>query len=199
MSRFIETIQLRQGVLLNLEFHQLRFERSRREVLGLKNHPRLAEQITVPAGLDRGQLKCRVKYGKVIDLIEFEPQLERMVNSLKLVYSDSIEYGYKYSDRRELEELFQQRGENDDILIVKKACISDSFYANVVFWDGSAWITPDTPLLPGTMRAFLLNREMIREERITPDDLNRFQKLKLINAMNDLEHAPEISIDSIHL
>ena len=197
MSRFIETIQLRHGVLLNLEFHQLRFERTRREVLGIRNHPRLADQISVPRGLDSGRLKCRVNYGRVIDLIEFEPQPERKVNSLKLVYSDTIEYGYKYADRKELELLFHQRGENDDILIVKKACITDSFYANVIFWDGVAWITPDTPLLPGTMRAFLLNSELIREERITPGDLKRFQKLKLINAMNDLEHAPEISIDSI--
>jgi 4-amino-4-deoxychorismate lyase len=199
MSRFIESIQLFHGVLLNLEFHQLRFERTRREVLGIKNHPRLAEQITVPRGLDSGRLKCRVSYEKVIELIEFEPQLERKVNTLKLVYSDSIEYGYKYADRGELELLFRRRGECDDILVVKKSCISDSFYANAVFWDGSEWITPDTPLLPGTMRAFLLNGGWIREERITPDDLNRFQKLKLINAMNDLEQAPEIPIDSIHL
>jgi len=199
MSQFIETIQLLNGVLQNLEFHQIRFERTRREVLGIKNHPRLAEQITVPRGLDSGLLKCRVNYGKVIELIEFEPQLERKVNTLKLVYSDSIKYGYKYADRSELELLFQQRGDCDDILVVKKACISDSFYANVIFWDGLGWITPDTPLLPGTMRAFLLNRGLISEERITPDELNRFQKLKLINAMNDLDKAPEITIESIHL
>ena len=49
------------------------------------------------------------------------------------------------------------------------------------------------------MRASLLNKDLIREDRITPDDLHRFQKLKLINAMNDLEQAPEIPIESIHL
>jgi len=199
MSQFIETIKLLHGVLLNLEFHQVRFERTRREVLGIKNHPRLAEQISIPKGLDSGLLKCRVNYGKVIELIEFEPQLERKVNTLKLVYSDSIEYGYKYTDRRELELLFHQRGECDDILVVKKACISDSFYANVIFWDGNGWITPLTPLLPGTMRASLLNRDLIREGNIGPEDLHKFQKLKLINAMNDLEQAPEIPIESIHL
>lgn len=199
MSRFIETIQLLHGLLLNLEFHQIRFERSRREVLGIKNHPRLAEAITVPKGLDKGLLRCKVYYGEVIELIEFEPHLERKVNTLKLVNSDSIEYGYKYADRRELELLFHRREECDDILIVKKACISDSFYANVIFWDGFEWITPNTPLLPGTMRASLLNRGLIREEGITPDELNRFQKLKLINAMTDLEQAPEIPIDCIHL
>lgn len=199
MSQYIETIQLLNGLLLNLEFHQLRFERTRKEELGITNHPRLAEQITVPKGLDTGKFKCRITYEKVIDLIEFEPQLPSEIRSLKLVYSDSICYGYKYADRSQLETLFQQRGDCDDILVVKKGAISDSYYANAIFWDGESWLTPDTPLLPGTMRAFLLNKDMIREAHITPQDLNRFQKLKLINAMNDLKHAPEIPVESIHL
>lgn len=199
MSRCIETIQLLQGELKNLGFHQERFERTRREVLGLRKHPQLSEQIQVPEGLEKGLLKCRVIYEKEILRIEYEPPQTHKVQSLQLVYSDSIEYGYKYEDRTELLNLFKQRGNCDDVLVVKKACISDSFYANVIFWDGFGWITPHTPLLPGTMRAFLLNRGLIREERITPQDLNRFQKLKLINAMNDLGRAPEIPIESIHL
>jgi len=58
-------------------------------------------------------------------------------------------------------------------------------------------VTPDTPLLPGTMRASLLAKGLIRESRITPENLHSYQKLKLINAMNDLKHAPEIPIESI--
>ena len=115
-----------------------------------------------------------------------------------MVYSDTIDYGFKYRDRGELEKLFHQREACDDILVVKKGCVSDSFYANVVFWDGLAWVTPDTPLLPGTMRASLLAKGLIRESRITPENLHSYQKLKLINAMNDLKNAPEIPIESIH-
>lgn len=198
MSRFIETIQLLNGELLNLEFHQQRFERTRSEALALKNHPQLVELIRVPPGLEPGILKCRVLYQKEIELIEFEPYTARKVRSLKLVYSDSIDYGFKYADRTELGLLFQERGDCDDILVVKKACVSDSFYANVVFWNGASWVTPDTPLLPGTMRAKLLADGLIQESRITVEDLSRYQKLKLINAMNDLRKAPEIPIDSIH-
>jgi 4-amino-4-deoxychorismate lyase len=197
MSRFIETIQLLNGELLNLEFHQERFEQTRAEALGLKSHPQLGELIRVPRGLEKGQLKCRVSYQKEIELIEYEPHRTREVYSLKMVYSDTIDYGFKYRDRGELEKLFHQREACDDILVVKNGCVSDSFYANVVFWDGLAWVTPDTPLLPGTMRASLLAKGLIRESRITPENLYSYQKLKLINAMNDLSHAPEIPIESI--
>jgi len=197
MSRFIETIQLLNGELLNLQFHQQRFERTRLDALGLKSHPQLGVVIRVPRGLENGQFKCRVSYQKEIELIEFEPHLAREVHSLKMVYSDTIDYGFKYRDRGELEKLFHQRDDCDDILVVKNGCVSDSFYANVVFWDGLAWVTPDTPLLPGTMRASLLAKGLIRESRITPENLHSYQKLKLINAMNDLSHAIEIPIESI--
>jgi len=199
MSLFFETIKLNQGKLKNLEYHQERFEQTRLQALGLKGHPLLEELIQIPEGLEKGLFKCRVSYEKEIVLVEYEPYTYRKVQSLKIVHSDSIDYGFKYADRSELEKLFQKREECDDILVVKNACISDSFFANLVLWDGSIWTTPDTPLLPGTMRASLLKKGLIKESRITPEDLAGYQKFKLINAMNDLEHAPEISIESIHL
>jgi hypothetical protein len=48
------------------------------------------------------------------------------------------------------------------------------------------------------MRASLLARDLIRESKITPEDIDKFRKLKLINAMNDLQNAPDIPIESIH-
>jgi len=199
MSRFFETIKLLNGELKNLEYHQERFERTRSETMGLNLHPRLSDSIMIPEGLEDSLLKCRVVYAEEIIRIEYEPQTVREVRSLKLVYSDIIAYGFKYADRSELENLFNQRGDCDDILVVKNGCITDSFYANVVFWSGEGWITPDTPLLPGTMRASLLRKGLIGHSRITPGDLAGFQTLKLINAMNDLQQAPEIPIDSIYL
>jgi 4-amino-4-deoxychorismate lyase len=198
MSLFIETIQILHGELNNLVFHQERFERTRLQALRLKKHPLLSEVIQIPTGLEQGIMKCRVLYDKDIVLIEYEPYQVRELHSLKMVYSDSIDYGFKYANRSELEELFRQREDCDDILVIKNGCVSDSFYANVVFWDGEGWITPDTPLLPGTMRASLLRKEEIRECRIRPEDLAGYQKTKLINAMNDLENAPEIPMKSIH-
>lgn len=198
MSRFIETIQVFQGELKNLEFHQERFERTRSEALHLNTHPRLEDVITLPEGLEPERIRCRVSYGNDIELIEFEPYYLRRVQSLKLVFTETIDYRFKYADRRDLDKLFQKRGACDDILVVINDCLTDSYYANVILWDGDCWVTPDTPLLCGTMRTSLLQKGLIRENRITLEDLPKYQKLKLINAMNDLEQAREIHMDSIH-
>ena len=39
-----------------------------------------------------------------------------------------------------LDDLFEQRGSCDDILIVKQSCITDSYFANVVLGDGVSWL-----------------------------------------------------------
>jgi 4-amino-4-deoxychorismate lyase len=197
MSPYIETIRLQEGVLWNLPYHQARFERTRSRELGLSSHPRLEEIIQVPEGLDRGLLKCRILYGKEVERIEYEPHLRRRVSSLKVVRADKVHYVSKYADRSELEKLYAERGACDDILIVKKGCVSDSFYANAAFWDGTGWVTPDTPLLEGTMRAHLLDQGLLLEKRIRLEDLVNYLKVKLINAMNDLQEGPEIPMDKV--
>jgi len=199
MSPYIETIRLQDGMLRNLSYHQDRFERTRSAELGLRSHPELKQFIQIPEGLERGLYKCRILYGKEIELMEYEPHFRHSVASLKLVYSDQINYSYKYSDRSELEELYTGRGACDDILIVKEGCLSDSYYANTIFWDGRDWFTPDTPLLAGTMRASLLDRGLIREARIRTGDLGKFLKIRLVNAMNDLDEGPEVAMDQVIL
>ena len=197
MSLYIETIKLLDGELTNLQFHQRRFEETRSRALGLSTHPTLEQVIQVPDGMRNGLLKCRVVYGKEIIRIEFQPQEKRLVQSLKMVHSDTISYEYKMSDRSALNELYNLRGSCDDILIIKNGCVTDSSFANVVFLNDGRWFTPDTPLLPGTMRASLLARGDLDIMRITPDDLGKFQKARLINAMNNLFEGNEIPIEAI--
>jgi len=197
MSPYIETIRLQNGELKNLPYHQLRFERTRSQELGLASHPELAKEIPIPEGLDQGLLKCRIIYGETIERIEYEMYIRNEPASLKLVFSNDISYGYKYLNRSELEALYKLRGSCDDILIVKEGCLSDSYYANIAFWDGRDWFTPDTPLLPGTMRAALLDQGLLQVARIVPGDMKNFQKIRLINAMNDLNEGGEIPMDKI--
>lgn len=197
MSPFIETIKLLDGALQNLSYHQSRFNRTRREILGLRQHPELRQVIPVPDGLEIGCYKCRVLYGKMVDRIEFEPHRPLTVTSLRLVVSDTISYGHKSSDRSALTRLYEQRGSCDDILIIKKGRITDSYFANVALWDGTAWVTPDTPLLPGTMRASLLDNGTLKSQPVLSDDIYKYQNIRLINALNSLDEAADIPLKNV--
>jgi len=74
---------------------------------------------------------------------------------------------------------------------------TDSYVANVVFWNGHEWHTPLHPLLPGTMRASLLAQGAVRTAIITTDTLARYKKFKLINAFHSLDEAPELQTDAL--
>jgi len=197
MSPYIETIRIQDGELKNLPYHQARFERTRRSELGLESHPDLNHAIKIYKGLAHGLVKCRIRYGKEIDGIEFEPYTRRVVKSLKVMAADHISYGFKYFDRTALDKLYTQRGTCDDIVMIKNGCVTDSYLANIVFWNGEGWFTSETPLLPGTMRTSLLDLGKIETARITQKDIGLYQKIRLINAMNDLDEGPEIPVERV--
>jgi len=194
MCQFLETIKCKDGQLFNIAFHQNRLNIARKENLGITDEINLKEMIKIPEECKTGLYRCRVVYSKTIDKIEFLPYGYRQIHSLKLVEDNQIDYRYKFSNRQHLEKLFARRGDCDDILIVKNGCITDSFTANVIFYDGHRWWTPDTPLLPGIQRAKLLDEGKISVCRITPYDLKKYQKVGLINAMQDLDKMPVIGI-----
>ena len=81
--------------------------------------------------------------------------------------------------------------------MVRKYRITDSFTANPVFFDGGHWWTPDTPLLPGTQRELLISEGKISVCRITPTDLSKYEKVGLINALQDMNDMPVISVENI--
>lgn len=153
--------------------------------------------LEIPDFVDEEKHKCRVTYGPKILNIEWERYLPRPIESLRLVWDDTIDYGYKYKNRDNLNQLHTQRGECDDVLIVKNGLITDTSYANVALFDGSAWYTPEVPLLPGTQRAFLLDEGVLIPREIKVDDLSQYHSVKLFNAMLDWDEAPDLDIDKL--
>ncbi|MEE3715651.1 aminotransferase class IV [Tumidithrix elongata RA019] len=191
MSLLLETIKVKNSNLQNIEFHNQRLNFSRERLFSANQKLDLESEIQIPSDLKDGISKCRVLYRDKIEKIEFHPYQIKLVKTLQIVYSDRIDYPYKFADRTSLESL-KTGIVADDILIVKNGLISDTSYANIVFFDGRDWITPATPLLKGTKRSQLLQQQKIRAEIITIDDLQKFQYAKLINAMIDLEESPVI-------
>ena len=182
----------------NIALHNERFNRSRRELLGIQEESSLEVLVILPGDLPPGKIKCRIVYSREIESITFTPYILKKLQSLQLIEDDFIDYAYKFHDRHPLEKL-SQNITADDILIVKNGFITDTSYANIVFWDGIKWLTPAWPLLAGTMRSKLLQEGKIQTEEIKKSDIRFFKSAKIINAMIGLEESPSIPVRNIIL
>lgn len=194
---FIETIRLANGQLFNLHFHTKRLNHTRKIHFEENGEWDLIQMIIVPENFKEGLFKCRLTYGEQIEKIEFEAYQPRLVQRLRLVNNDNVDYNFKYQNRTFLNELFSQREEADDVLIIKNGFVTDTSYANIVFWNGQQWITPDTFLLAGTQRARLLEEGIIVEQKIRAKDIPQYSYARLINSMLDFETTPNILIANI--
>lgn len=196
MCLLLETIKLENGKLLNLPYHQQRFTQARQQLIQAESL-NLHELIVIPEYAQKGLFKCRLTYGKKIEKLEFIPYKHRDIKSLKIVHDDSIDYTYKYADRRHLQKLFEQRGTCDDIIIVKNGMATDSFIGNLLFFDGSNWLTPNLPLLKGTQRQHLLDTKQIIEKQIIASNILNYQKIGIINTFYSLNNMPVVNNRSI--
>lgn len=183
MCPFIETIAIVGGQARHLSYHERRFNATRQHFFPEAETLSLAP-ILADAPLTEGLVKARLVYDER-GLINktYQPYTMRQVQSLQLIRADDMEYPFKNTDRSHLNALFAQRQGCDDILIIKNGLVTDTSFTNVALFDGHQWFTPDTPLLPGTMRAWLLDQGFITSHRITVNDLPHFHFISLINAL----------------
>ena len=119
------------------------------------------------------------------------------VQSLKLVHSDVITYDHKFLDRSGLQNLYNQRDDLDEIMIVKNGFITDASYANVIFRKNEQWFTHKHYILKGTMRQYLLENGTIMEAVIDDHNYLEYESVKLVNAMLGMD-SEEIPVKSIH-
>lgn len=197
MCQLVESLKLKDGILQNLKYHQDRMDRSMAEICPDAQKISLVQSVSIPENCKSGFFKVRVLYGSTIEKVEIEPYIFRTIRSLKVVHHEGIDYHLKYTDRQILQELFAQRENCDDIMILRNGFVTDSFAANILFFDGEDWVTPKIPLLNGTKRQFLLDRGIISEKEIREEDISGFQKVGLINAMIDFDEMPVINIEKI--
>lgn len=191
MSRkYLETIKAQDGELYHLEYHQWRLEAA----LGIKETHQLKELLSPPKD---GLYRCRVVYTKDDFEVEYIKYTKRQVTKLKLVYDDTIEYEKKYENRDEINQLFLKREDADDILIIKNSFVCDTSIANVAFFDGDIWVTPNSPLLEGTTRKRLLKSGKIILKDIKVEDIKSYQKIALMNAMVDFDIITQDNLEDI--
>lgn len=193
---FIETLKVKEGVFIHPELHLRRIQYTQEEAFGF-HAPVQLEPEMIPPGKTQGIVKCRILYGKEIRKIDFEVYHPRHIRTLKLVDGGNTDYHLKYADRTPLTRLLAKRKNCDDILISIREEITDTSYSNVVLFDGENYYTPSSYLLNGTKRQHLIQKGIVKEIRITTEDLKNFRQLYLINAMLDIEDHICIEIKDI--
>ena len=192
MCRFIESIKIISGVLINLPYHQERVNRTFAHKFAGESPINLGQKIQVHNQQNK-IFKCRVIYDVNHLTFAFIPYEIRKINTLKIVECPPINYSYKFENRLVLDQAFMKREYCDDIIIIQNGLVTDSYYANLVFSDGQQWYTPESPLLKGTKRQQLLDSGEITTMPITKDDIREFKTVSLINSMLDLA---TVSVDS---
>lgn len=134
-----------------------------------------------------GICRCKVIYAEDILSVEFLAYEKREIKTLKIMESD-ISYSHKFVDRSDIEKLFALRGEADDMLVVKNGLLTDTSIANIALLDKNGrWLTPQAPLLKGTMRQKLLNDGFLIEDNIELKDLTNFEGIAIMNALRGFE------------
>jgi len=175
-----ETICIQNGAIQHLSLHQKRLDRSQAALFENFESIDLGKILRPPTGT--GTLKCRVLYAERLIDVTYEPYRPRSVKTLRIVESD-LDYGHKFRDRDTIDELFAQRGDADEILIVKKGLVTDTSIANVAFLKEKRWYTPKTPLLHGTTRERLIRSGFLIPREIRAEELESFEAFALLNAM----------------
>lgn len=175
---YIETFRIDSGQVVASEYHHRRMMQS----VGLP----FPELMLPDCFLRGGRSKGRFIYSEAgIRDLSFTPYVIPVIRSLKIVDDSQIEYARKYADRSALERLYAQRGNCDDILIVKDGFLTDSYFCNLLLERNGSLYTSETPLLEGTRRARLIDEGRVKVIPLRVEDLPSFEKVHLINAMID--------------
>lgn len=193
--KFIESLKLVGERFSNIELHQQRIDLTSK-VFSINSKIELKD-ISIPNFNDDLVRKCRIIYSKDDFSVSFSEYKQRKIENLKVVFDDTIDYSYKFENRDRLNSLFEDRGGCSDIIIVKNGCLIDTSFSNIVLFDGDKYFTPSSFLLNGTMRQKLIRDKIIFEKEIKLEDIHRFKKLFLINALNSLEDSLSINVENI--
>ena len=203
MLRFIESIRFENDTMPLLQLHQKRIEATQMAAWGKVLHPPLEEIVFSQTGKysfeTNIKYKCRLLYDESTASVTFQQYEQAVINKLSVKIDDTIDYSYKYEDRRHIDKLKSTSKTGTDIIIVKNNLLTDSSYANIALFDGVRWFTPRQPLLNGVQRQYLLNNKIIYTKDISMADLRNFGKIKLFNALVNWEEAWQLNIADILL
>lgn len=197
MFRFFESISIRDGIPQNLYYHQLRIDHTFKQFYPKIDSPHLEYLISKNVQARFPLVKCKFSYNETSHQFFCLAYNPKTYKKFHLIHDNQLSYNFKYIDRMCFDQYLRTIPSDHQLLIVKNEYLTDSSLSNLAFYDGYRWLTPQDPLLKGTMRASLIADWKIHEEAIQLKHLSLFKKFKLINAMNPLDSTIEYSMDLI--
>lgn len=196
MTQLLETIKCVDGQAHNLMWHQQRFNQTRQQLFACRQVLDLSAIFAHAP--ETGMYRCRVLYQQQIEKVEFIPYQIPQYKRFKLIEANDVDYSFKYADRQAINHLTAQKQQADDIIIIKNQLVTDSSIANLAFWNGQVWLTPEKPLLHGTTRARLLAENKIVPANIDVTMIKQFKTIALLNALLGFYIVENVEIEPLN-
>lgn len=174
-------------------------EHSLLQVFGTFKHTEIFQKIILPDFNKDIHYKCRIEYNDHDFSVKFSEYKRKRIEKIIVIEAPELNYPLKYSNRAKINTLRAMHLGYDEILISKNGFICDTSIANVILVKGLTLYTPDICLLAGTQRAFLLDKGIIKKRSIHIKDIEEYDYLIPINAMNSINEAQKISINNIDI
>ncbi|MDO4896102.1 MAG: aminotransferase class IV family protein [Moraxella sp.] len=197
LTTLFETLAINHGHILNLDYHNKRFKQGQLFLHCQTMIGDIADVICVPDDFKNKFVRCRVTYDKYNIKVEYFDYTPKSIKSFKIIECDEIDYAYKYDDRTLLNQLLSQKGDCDEIIIIKNGLVTDCSIGNLLFLKNNHWYTPDTPLLQGTQRAYLLDNHKVHLANIDKNNIWQYEKVMMINALNAFDENRAVLIKNI--
>lgn len=186
MFRFIESIKVEDQKIFLLEYHQKRVNETFKQ-FGKENSIDLGKIFKDLNHDEDGLYKLRIVYDLDRNFTtQLIPYAISEIDDFKLVENNTMDYSFKYENRKELA-IMKEKAKSGEIIIVKNNRITDTSFSNLLFLKGKDWFTPTTYLLNGVQRQFLLKNKKIKETEITLQNIKEFSHFQIINALNDFD------------
>lgn len=188
-----ETIKVSEARFWHIKYHQRRADLA---CGGLKFDIEKVLQNAINEADSNKTYRAKLIYDTNGDFksLELYPYTPHQMYKFRLVEVD-FEYGKKYLDRSKIDEIYAQKGDCDDIIMIKNHLITDTSIANVAIYIDE-WLTPRTPLLAGTTRARLIDSGFLKPSDININMLKNAQKFAVMNAMLGFKELHKFSYNT---
>ena len=189
---FIETMYMKNGKILNLEYHLKRMEKVAKHFKWKMEKLARHTQSVCLGGkskinklkIENGEWRVRVIYNQWgIKNIEIFPIKKRKFKTFKIIDVNNFDYKFKYKNRKFFILHFSLYTQFDEFILIKNNLVTDTTISNLAFWNKKEWLTPKYPLLKGTKRQELIDKNFLKEANIHISDLKYFKKMAMINAI----------------